>query len=77
MDILNDQIVTQKIDSLTNIPNDGFDHINDNVSRIGSLPYAAPELLEPNPPPIGPSADIWAVGVLIYTMLTGKIALQA
>lgn len=64
---------TQKIDSLTNIPNDGFDHINDNVSRIGSLPYAAPELLEPNPPPIGPSADIWAVGVLIYTMLTGKL----
>lgn len=42
-------------------------------SHIGSLPYAAPELLEPSPPPLGPSADIWALGVMIYAMLTGKL----
>ncbi|KAM3161575.1 Protein kinase domain-containing protein [Lachancea thermotolerans] len=42
-------------------------------SHIGSLPYAAPELLEPTPPPLAPSADIWALGVTLYTMLLGKL----
>lgn len=42
-------------------------------THIGSLPYAAPELLEPSPPPLGPSADVWALGVMLYTMLTGKL----
>ena len=65
--------LNQKTD-ITLTPNkDLHEHINDDMSRIGSLPYAAPELLEPNPPPIGPSADIWAIGVLIFTMLTGKL----
>lgn len=45
-------------------------------SHIGSLPYAAPELIEPNPPPLGPSADIWAMGVTLYTMLIGKLAFK-
>ncbi|CEP64442.1 protein kinase NNK1 LALA0_S11e04192g [Lachancea lanzarotensis] len=40
---------------------------------IGSLPYAAPELLEPIPPPLSPSADVWALGVTLYTMLMGKL----
>ncbi|SCU99614.1 LAME_0G04280g1_1 [Lachancea meyersii CBS 8951] len=40
---------------------------------IGSLPYAAPELLEPAPPPLSPSADVWALGVTLYTMLMGKL----
>lgn len=45
-------------------------------SHIGSLPYASPELLLPNPPPLGPSADIWAFGILIYTMIIGKLPFQ-
>ncbi|CCH43510.1 RAC serine/threonine-protein kinase [Wickerhamomyces ciferrii] len=45
-------------------------------SHIGSLPYAAPELLEAQPPPLGPSADVWAFGILLYTMITGKLPFQ-
>lgn len=47
--------------------------VPDPHSHIGSLPYAAPELLEPSPPPLGPSADVWALGVMLYAMLTGKL----
>ncbi|CAK7912898.1 hypothetical protein CAAN3_14S02278 [[Candida] anglica] len=45
-------------------------------SHIGSLPYASPELLLPSPPPLGPSADIWALGVMLYTMVVGKLPFQ-
>lgn len=45
-------------------------------SHIGSLPYASPELLLPSPPPLGPSADIWALGVLMWTMVVGKLPFQ-
>lgn len=44
--------------------------------HIGSLPYASPELLLPCPPPLGPSADIWAFGILMYTMIVGKLPFQ-
>lgn len=44
--------------------------------HIGSLPYAAPELLLPQPPPLGPSADVWAFGCMVYTMAVGKLPFQ-
>lgn len=57
-------------------------HMSSNIesdlphSHIGSLPYASPELLEPQPPPLGPSADIWALGVVLFTMVVGKLPFQ-
>ncbi|KAH3670828.1 hypothetical protein WICMUC_004797 [Wickerhamomyces mucosus] len=45
-------------------------------SHIGSLPYSSPELLESVPIPLGPSADVWAFGVMLYTMVVGKLPFQ-
>lgn len=42
----------------------------------GSLPYAAPELLMPHfstPVRVNPAQDIWALGVMLYAMLTGRL----
>lgn len=41
----------------------------------GSLPYAAPELLMPRTAPLAPnpSQDIWALGVMLYVLLIGRL----
>lgn len=57
-------------------PLDSSIELNLPHSHIGSLPYALPELLLPTPPPLGPSADIWALGVLLYAMIVGKLPFQ-
>ena len=43
---------------------------DDKDSHIGSLPYASPELLTNND--LNEKADIWAFGVMLYTMLVGR-----
>jgi MAP/microtubule affinity-regulating kinase len=46
------------------------------VFQTGSLPYAAPELLMPHfstPARVDTAQDIWALGVMLYAMLTGRL----
>ncbi|QPG77359.1 hypothetical protein FOA43_004772 [Brettanomyces nanus] len=41
--------------------------------RIGSLPYAAPELIQPSPQNLSSFSDMWAFGIMVYTMVTLKL----
>ncbi|KAL4809449.1 kinase-like domain-containing protein [Aspergillus unguis] len=46
------------------------------TSVAGSLEYASPELLASNTGIIDPSVDIWAFGVIVFTLLTGSRPFQ-
>ena len=48
---------------------------NFNISNldIGTLRYMAPEVLSGNLKEIGPSIDIWALGVILYGMVVGRL----
>ncbi|KAG5362949.1 Serine/threonine-protein kinase SIK3-like protein [Yarrowia sp. B02] len=41
--------------------------------NLGSLPYAAPELLSTAEPIYHPSVDIWSYGVVVYALLVGNL----
>ena len=44
----------------------------DNINA-GSLMYMAPEVLTGKIKQIGPSIDVWAIGVMMYAMLCGTL----
>ncbi|CAO3663576.1 unnamed protein product [Umbelopsis vinacea] len=48
-----------------------FDEINDSAG--GSLAYTAPEQLSQSRPVRCPSADIWSLGVCLYTLIAGRL----
>ncbi len=52
---------------------------NFNISNIdiGTLRYMAPEVLSGNLKGIGPSIDVWALGVILYGMVIGKLPFDA
>ncbi len=54
----------------------GDDRASEGLTRqgdvIGTLEYMSPEQLEGNNAAVGPKADVYALGVLLYEVLTGK-----
>lgn len=39
----------------------------------GSLKYMAPEILEKKKNAVTAAVDMWALGIILYTMLVGKL----
>lgn len=56
-------------------PDDGIVH-TETGQVIGTVPYMAPEQFEGIPERIGPAADVYALGVLTYRLLVGRLPLD-
>ena len=47
--------------------------MNGEIIDMGSLRYMAPEILERKIKRIGPEIDVWAMGVILYSILVGVL----
>lgn len=50
---------------------EGDESITASQTVVGALPYMAPEVVA-NDPNIGPAADIWSIGAILYHLLVGE-----
>ena len=49
------------------------DHLDDSmVDKHGCPAYVSPEILDPNKSYSGKAADVWSLGVMLYTILVGR-----
>lgn len=46
------------------------------TEKRGCPAYVSPEILRPNSTFSGKSADMWSMGVILYTMLIGRLVIQ-
>lgn len=49
----------------------GNESISASKTAVGAIPYMAPEVIE-TPRQVGPPADVWSVGAMMYELMTGK-----
>ena len=49
----------------------GESSISASATAVGALPYMAPEAIN-TPKEVGPPADIWSIGAMIFEILTGS-----
>ncbi|MFJ6612738.1 serine/threonine-protein kinase [Streptomyces sp. NPDC091289] len=52
---------------------DGAAQVTRSGSVIGTPPYLAPELFAPASPGPTPASDLWALGVMLYEMVEGRV----
>ncbi|KAF2434041.1 kinase-like protein [Tothia fuscella] len=64
---------TSSLLSLTTAPGSALESRETTLTILGSLEYAAPELISASHTLFSPAADIWAFGVVLYTLLTGSL----
>ena len=70
-------LLTTKFDRKVKIVDFGIAGLasNFNVDKldVGSLSYMAPEVLSGRAKKLGPSIDIWALGVILYALVCGTL----
>lgn len=60
-------------DSECDHPHSGMGPSETSTSITGSLPSASPELIRASGPVYQPSVDMWAFGVICYTLIVGRL----